>query len=363
MAWSITAWWRADREYVRAFRLLRAGQPGEAAKAFEQVLAIFPRHARAQAQRALALAAAGRIGEAMKAARRAAELDPKNHAPLLFLGQIQYDAGSYEEARKTLTAAAKLDPENQLVQAYLGLTLMALGNTADGLALLKAHLAYGYDRLEGRVIALAERYLWEHRDQARPLEEQLTPDEGGRDTAPAGWWLRIASALRTILLYPLARLRGRRTSLLFRATEAMSVSDFGAAIQSLKEAEAAGADPEEIALSLGQAYYEQRQPQAAAEQLARVPEEARRAPEVAALYGAALFESGRYEEARDYLTVAAERFRQEFAPAYYRGVCEIALGRQKEATTWFVETARRLNPQVARKRLEEMERIEQSEKR
>ena len=357
MSWSITSWWRADREYVRAFRLLRTGQPGEAAKAFEQVLAIFPRHARAQAQRALALAAAGRTGEAVKAARRAAELDPKNHAPLLFLGQIQYDAGAYEEARKALTAAAKLDPGNQLVQAYLGLTLMASGKMAEGAALLKAHLAYGYDRLEGRVIALAERYLWEHRDQARPLEDQLTPDEGGRDTAPVGLWLRVASALRTILLYPLARLRGKRTSTLFRATEAMSVSDFESAIRSLKEAEAAGANPEEIALALGQAYYEARQPQAAAEQLARVPDGVRREPEVAALYGAALFESGRYEEARDYLTLAAERFRQEFAPAYYRGRCEIALGRPKDATTWFVETARRLNPQVAGKRLEEVGRV------
>jgi tetratricopeptide (TPR) repeat protein len=325
----MAAWWRADRAYGEAFRLLHAGQPAEAVKAFDRVLAIFPKHARAHAQRALALAAAGRIAEAVKACRRASELAPKNHAPLLFLGQIQYDAGALEEARKAFTAAAKLDPENRQIQAYLGLTMLAQGQLAEGAALLQTHLAYGYARL----------------------------DEGGRDTSPPGLWIRVASAIRTLLLFPWVRLRGKRTAQLFRATEAMSVSDFQQAIQSLKEAEAAGADPEDIALSLGQAYYEARQPQAAAEQLARLPEEVRREPEVAALYGAALFESGRYEQARDYLTLAAERFRQEFAPAYYRGMCEIALGRYREATEWFVEVADRLNPHVAEKRLGEMRRV------
>lgn len=357
MGWSIVNWWRADRAYVRAFRYLRAGHPAEAVKAFDRVMAIFPKHARAQAQRGLALAAAGRTGEAVKACRKAAELDPNNHAPLLFLGQIQYDAGGYEEARKAFLAAAKLDPENRQIRAWLGLTMMAQGEMEEGAELLQANLAYGYARLEGRVTTLAERYLWEHRDRARPLEEQLTPDEGGRDTSGPGLWVRVASAMRTLLLFPWVRLRGKKTSQLFRATEAMSVSDFQQAIKSLKEAEAAGADPEDIALSLGQVYYEARQPQAAAEQFSRLPEEVRREPEVAALYGAALFESGRYEQARDYLTIAAQRFRQEFAPAYYRGMCEIALGRYREATPWFVEVAERLNPHVAEKRLEEMRRV------
>lgn len=360
MGWSIASWWRADRHYAQAFRKLRSGQAGEAARAFDRVIAIFPKHARAHAQRALALAAAGRTGEAVKAARRAAELSPRNHAPLLSLGQIHYDAGAYEEARKAFASAAKLDPENHLLQAYLGLTMMALDQTAKGADLLRQHLAYGYERLEGRVTTFAERYLWDHRDQARPLEDQLTPNEGGRDPALAGLWLRVASAIRTLLLWPWARLRGRKTSWLFRATEAMSVSQFAPAIADLKEAEAAGADPETVALSLGQAYYEARQPQAAADQLARVPEQVRRLPEVAALCGAALFESGRYEEARDYLTLAAQRFRQEFAPAYYRGMCEIALGRDKDAVPWFVETARRLNPHVAEKRLAEMLRVWES---
>ncbi|MCJ7822031.1 MAG: tetratricopeptide repeat protein, partial [Armatimonadetes bacterium] len=92
MAWSILAWWRADRDYFRACRLLRAGKPGEAVKAFDRVVAAFPKHARAHAQRGLALAAAGRAGEGVRAARRADELAPKNHAPLLFLGEIHYDA-------------------------------------------------------------------------------------------------------------------------------------------------------------------------------------------------------------------------------------------------------------------------------
>jgi len=72
MAWSIGAWWRADRAYSRGGKLLREGQPTAATKAFEAALECFPKDARAQIQRARALSAAGRIGEAVRAAKRAA---------------------------------------------------------------------------------------------------------------------------------------------------------------------------------------------------------------------------------------------------------------------------------------------------
>ena len=357
MAWSILTCWRVDRDYFRACRLARAGQPGEAAKAFERVLAVYPKHARALAQRALALAAAGRVGDGVRAARQAAELAPRNHAPLLFLGQIQYDAGRFEEARKAFSAAARVDPENHLVQAYLGLALLALGRRKDGSELVKAHLLYANEGLEGRLLALAERYLWEHRDRARSLEDQLTAEEGGGDSRPAGLDLRLLSAVRAMVLLPLVLLRGRRARLILRAEEAMSVRDFEGAITSLRAAGEAGADPEWVALSLAGAYLQLRKPEAAAEQVGRVSEEARRDPGVAMLAGEALFGAGRYAEAREPLGTAAARFTREFAPCYLRGLCEIALGQPQAATAWFVQACERLNPHIAGKRLEEMVRV------
>ena len=353
----IGKWWRADRAYFRACGLARAGKHGEAARAFDEVLSVLPKHARALGRKALALAAAGRMGEALGAARRAAELDSRNHAPLVFLGQIQYDAGNYTEARKAFSAAARLDPENRLVQAWLGLAQVAVGKVEEGVELLKGHLAYGYEGVEGRLVALAEEYLWEHREVARPLEEQLSAEEGGVDEGPAGFGLRVASLVRLVVLWPLARLRGRRVAALLMAEEAFSVRDPEGAIGRLREAEKAGADSEDIALSLGQAYYEAGNAQAAMEQFARLPEELRGGPEMALAVGGAMFDAGRYEEAREYITVAARRFSRDFAPAYYRGLCEIALGNRKAATGWFIEMALRLNPQVARKRLEEMLRV------
>jgi len=353
----IGKWWRADRAYFRACGLARAGKHGEAAKAFDEVLNAFPKHVRALGRKALALAGAGRTGEAVGAARRAAELDPKNHAPLVFLGQIQYDAGNYTEARKAFSSAARLDPENRLVQAWLGLAQVAVGKVEDGAELLRAHLAYGYEGVEGRLVALAEEYLWEHREAARPLEEQLSGEEGGGDEGPAGFGLRVASLVRQMVLWPLARLRGRRAVALLMAEEAFSVRDSEGAIGRLREAEKAGADREGIALSLGQAYYEAGNAKAAVEQFARLPEEVRSRPEAALAVGGAMFDAGRYEEAREYIAIAARRYTRDFAPAYYSGLCEIALGNRKGAISWFIEMASRLNPQVARKRLEEMVRV------
>lgn len=349
-------WWRADRAYFRACRLARQGKSGEAVKAFDEVIGIFPKHARAYTQKALALAAAGRTGEAVGAARRAAELDPDNHAPLLHLGRIQYDAGNYQEARKAFSAAARLDPENRLVQAWLGLSLLALDNVDKGAELLRTHLDYGYDDVEGRLLTQVELRLWEQ-EGVRSLEQQLAEEGDLPDEGRAGFVLRVISLLRLIVLWPLARLRGRRAAALLLAEESFSLSDPKEAIGHLREAEKSGADPESVALALGQAYYEQGNARAAAEQFARLPEGERKRPEVALAVGGALFEAGRYEEARPYLTIAAERYTRDFAPAYYRGLCDIALGNPKGATRWFVEMAARLNPHVARKRLEEMLRL------
>jgi tetratricopeptide (TPR) repeat protein len=355
--WSIGARWRAHRNYFEGWRLLGRGRPGEAVKAFDRVLGAFPRHARAHGLRALALAAAGRSGEAVGAARKAAELAPHSHAPALFLGQIQYDAGHYEEARKAFSAAARLDPENRLVQAHLGLTLVALGLAEQGAELLREHLPYGYEEVEGRTLALAEEFLWRHRGEARSLEEQLSPDEGGREEAPAGLVLRLTSAIRMLTLWPLARLRGRKALLWLRAEEAMSLGDWGSAITALREAEQAGADTERSALALGQAYLEVGKPGPAAEQLVGLSEQKKQEPEIAALLGFALFEAGRYEEAKRPLETAAARFSREYPPCYYRGLCEIALGKARAAVPWFVQAAARLNPQIAEKRLEEMMRL------
>jgi tetratricopeptide (TPR) repeat protein len=357
MTWSPLERWRADREYSRASRLARAGKPGEAVKAFDRVLAVFPNHARAHGQRALALAAAGRVGDAVRAAKQAANLAPGSHAPLLILGQIHYDAGRFEEARKAFSAAARLDPENRLVQAYLGLALMAMGRAKEGAGLLKDHLLYANTGLEGRLLTLAEQYLWAHREQAKSLEEQLAPEEGGRDLRPAGFGLRLASAMRKLVLLPLAALRGRRARLALLVEEALSVHDLEGAIGALRAAGGAGADPEWVALSLAGVYMQLRKPQSAAEQLASLPGEAREDPGVAVLVGEALFESGRYEEAREPLAVAAERFTREFAPPYYRGLCEIALGQPQAATPWFIQSCERLHPHIAEKRLQEMLRV------
>jgi Flp pilus assembly protein TadD len=344
---------------MEASRLLRTGRHADAVKALNQVVEESPKHSRAHMQRARGLAAAGRVGEAVRAARQAAELAPENHAPVLALGQIHYDAGNVEEARKAFAAAARLDPENRLVQACLGLALLSRGRTEEGAALLTEHLSYGYDWLESRLIARAESYLWKHRDRARPLEEQLAPEEGGREERPAGFGLQFASAIRKVVLWPLAALRGRAALAQLRAEEAFSLRRWEDAVAALREAEAAGASSEEVALSLGLALLEAHKAQAAAEEFMRLPGEVRQDPEVAVLVGAALHDAGRHEDAREPLAAAADRFTKDFVPAYFRGLCDIALGEEASSYKWFELAVARLNPLLAQKRFEEMMRVQQ----
>ncbi len=357
MPWTLSRWWRADRLYSRGNRLMRDGKPADAAKVYGEVTTLLPKHFRAFIQQARALSAAGRVSDAIRAAKRAGELAPKSHAAMLVLGQIQYDSGHYEEARKAFGAAAHLDPENRMVQAYLGLSLLALGRIEEGAPLLKDHLLYGYEGAEARLLTLAETFLWQHRDSARSLEDQLTPDEGAREIGPAGFGLQFVSAIRRIVLWPLARMRGRRAFYHLMAEEAFSVREWGKAIAALQEAQKEGADPQEIAASMGVAYLEAGQSADAAQQFMRLPEEVRREPDMAMMVGAALFDAGRYEEAREPLGIAAEHFTRDFLPAYFRGLCDIALGQPQSATAWFALAVERLNPHLAEKRFEEMMRV------
>jgi thioredoxin-like negative regulator of GroEL len=146
-----------------------------------------------------------------------------------------------------------------------------------------------------------------------------------------------------------------------RAEEAVSVRDWDAAIAALLAAGEAGADAEDIALTLGGAYLEAGRPEAAARELSALPEEVLAEPPVALMAGAALYESGRYEEARGPLGIAAERFTQDFLPAYLRGMCDIALGKPNAAVRWFTSAAESLNPHLARRRFEEMLRVRDAE--
>jgi tetratricopeptide (TPR) repeat protein len=165
-----------------------------------------------------------------------------------------------------------------------------------------------------------------------------------------------------VAAWPLARLRGPAAVWRLRAEEAISVRDWDTAIDDLLAAREAGADAEEIALTLGGAYLEAGRPEAAAREFAALAEDLLADPSVALMAGAALYESGRYEEAREPLGIAAERFRQDFLPAYLRGMCDIALDKPKAAVRWFTSAAESLNPHLAEKRFEEMVRVMDGER-
>jgi tetratricopeptide (TPR) repeat protein len=98
----------------------------DAAKAFEQAVALAPDLADAHYELGLAYAYAGREGEALRAWRAAAEADPRHFDALFNAGQAHYNRGELEAALEMWRRAVDVDPQSfdalkKVVQAEVAL--------------------------------------------------------------------------------------------------------------------------------------------------------------------------------------------------------------------------------------------------
>jgi len=107
-----------------------------------------------------------RYEDASMTIRKGLECHP-NHAILLSIqGEILYAQGQYEGARETLHRALVLSGENLRIEYGLGLVYTALGDFDKASHYFESSVKYDKSLVASRLLAMAERFLFEHRNRS-----------------------------------------------------------------------------------------------------------------------------------------------------------------------------------------------------
>lgn len=119
---------KAQEFYTQATQWYRDGNYQEAAKAFEQTLAIYPQFVQARVNYALTLSRLGNGDQALAQAQQAITSD-SNYAPAyVLLGELLQNNRKFDEAKAAYQKAVTLDPESHEARLLLAQILTKEGS-------------------------------------------------------------------------------------------------------------------------------------------------------------------------------------------------------------------------------------------
>lgn len=156
-------WLKKEYAIRKADRLTRRGNTQAALDEIENTLKNFPKNLELHIQRSWALADLKKFDEALQAVKQGLELFPKNAVLLLIQGEIYYSTQRFDEAKKILHQALEQAGENLRIEYALGLTYIALGDMDRAAQYFESSIRYDKTLVQSRLLAMAERYLFEKR--------------------------------------------------------------------------------------------------------------------------------------------------------------------------------------------------------
>jgi DNA-binding helix-hairpin-helix protein with protein kinase domain/Flp pilus assembly protein TadD len=119
--------------YTQGLKLTKANKYAEAAKVYQQAVALKPDMAEAQHELGYALYRLGKYQESIAAAKQAISLNPNNADTYRNLGQDYEALGNWREAYSAFQSAVKLAPNDATSYYNLGLVLRRLQDNAQAL--------------------------------------------------------------------------------------------------------------------------------------------------------------------------------------------------------------------------------------
>ncbi|MFH1262195.1 MAG: tetratricopeptide repeat protein [Pseudomonadota bacterium] len=156
-------WIRKEHALRASNRLSRRGNAAAALDLIDQALTENPGSPDLWIQKSWALSDLKRYDEALAAVAQGLGNDPENGILELIRGEALYATGRYEESKAALHRALDLSGDNLRIEHSLGITYVALGEMEPAARYLESSVRYDKSLVQARLLAMAERYLFEHR--------------------------------------------------------------------------------------------------------------------------------------------------------------------------------------------------------
>jgi tetratricopeptide (TPR) repeat protein len=179
--------------FKRAIELQRQGALEEAAVEYRAVIKSAPNYAEAHANLGAVMSRLGRYDEAVAGYEAALRLNPQLTPVLLNLGIAHYRAGQFAKAAETLERFLTTTPGHIQARQLLGISLVALGRDADGVARLEPISETIDDPTALYSLGLA--YLRLDRPEVKTITSRLVASSAGN---PLGLLLRGQSLLSNL---------------------------------------------------------------------------------------------------------------------------------------------------------------------
>jgi tetratricopeptide (TPR) repeat protein len=171
--------------FKRAIELQRQGALEEAAAEYRAVIKSVPDYAEAHANLGAVMSRLGRYAEAVDGYEEALRLNPQLTPILLNLGIAHYRAEQFAKAAVVLDRFLVKAPDHVQARQLLGISLVALGRDADGVAQLEPISETADDPTALYSLGLA--YLRLNRSEVKTIISRLAASSDGK---PLGFLLR-----------------------------------------------------------------------------------------------------------------------------------------------------------------------------
>lgn len=385
---------RASRCFAQGQDLAANGQLDEALIAFEEALAQRPQMPGAHLHYALALSEADRPDDAVSAMQKAIESNPQNAVLPMFLGQILFDHADYPGAQSWFEQSLAHNPQQLRSRAYLALVDLAQGRVAQGYEQLQQTQSPSLSTLErwvltcgirqppvlyqqassmwqSRLLTVVESHLMRLGNAAQTLADQLIPN------SPEAEAIKNPHAVDRVLtpcVMAVFRLWYRlryssqpnQRDMWLRyadAEEAYYTAQPDIAVAAYEALMPAFPEPERLEQRLYEIAYAQGDFNRAWPHWQRWADDAEtKLSALDQLQQAELqYQVGDYEGAKTSLDQMTTLPWRDFRVPYYQGLDHLRTGAMREARRCFTETARRLNPDIAGLRLDELHRLHQAQ--
>ncbi len=160
-------WFKKECAIRKADRFVRHGNTQKALEKIDEALKYCPRGVDLYIQKAWALGDLKRYEDAKKMIGLGLELNPQNGILHMLYGEILYAEKDYEGAKKAYLKALEQASENLRIEYGLGLVYVALGDMDKAAQYFESSIKYDKNLVKSRLLAMAERYLFEHKRKSQ----------------------------------------------------------------------------------------------------------------------------------------------------------------------------------------------------